>query len=282
MTLHGPRVLFSMAILVVVCSASSAQIATKDRRRQAFVPPPPTVFRITDLDLRDPHIFVDLGIFCPDFTDTGILTVNSVNQQFQDSISLDNDADGFLDLNLMLILQPLVPNGSSGSLTVLEGICTEPLATTQCVVNPVASADAVNYSNADLGTLLGPIAGTLRPYSPAVISAAAPGFVTEPTELTLDLGSLSFSLQDAQIAATYTGSPVSLVQGLIRGFLEESVADAALLPPDLAVVGGLPLSSLLPGGANNCNSGDDRDSGGPSSGWWVYLNFEAEQVPFSF
>ena len=42
------------------------------------------------------------------------------------------------------------------------------------------------------------------------------------------------------------------------------------------------VSSLLPGGTGNCNSGDDRDIGpGGVRGWWVYFNFTAEPVTWS-
>jgi hypothetical protein len=48
------------------------------------------------------------------------------------------------------------------------------------------------------------------------------------------------------------------------------------------VLGDVPLSSLLPGGADNCAGHDDRDTGpGGESGWYAYLTFSAEAVAYS-
>jgi hypothetical protein len=46
------------------------------------------------------------------------------------------------------------------------------------------------------------------------------------------------------------------------------------------IVGGQPLSSVLPGGAGNCAAGDDRDVLDAVTGWWFYLNYPADEVPY--
>jgi len=85
-------------------------------------------------------------------------------------------------------------------------------------------------------------------------------------------------LSDAIIAAQYSGDD-DLLQGTIRGFLSAADAEATILPMDLPVVGGNPISAILKGGAGSsilC-SGDDTDG----EGWWFYVDFVAERVPWS-
>ena len=67
-----------------------------------------TALRINDLDLRDPHVFVNpFGSLCVDMTDTPFAGF-SVNGQLQTAIVGDaNPADGFLDLSTMLLFDPL-------------------------------------------------------------------------------------------------------------------------------------------------------------------------------
>ncbi len=48
--------------------------------------------------------------------------------------------------------------------------------------------------------------------------------------------------------------------GLMRGFLSEAEAATVLLPATLPIVGGQPITVLLPGGAGNCAAHDDRDT----------------------
>ncbi|MCU0757367.1 MAG: hypothetical protein MUE46_20025 [Xanthomonadales bacterium] len=69
--------------------------------------------------------------------------------------------------------------------------------------------------------------------------------------------------------------------GLLRGFLTEAAADATLLPADLPVIGGRPLSSLFRGGTGNCSTGpSDKDTLDGVSGWWFYFEIRAVPVPY--
>lgn len=54
-----------------------------------------------------------------------------------------------------------------------------------------------------------------------------------------------------------------------------------LLPADLPVVGGQPLSILLPGGTGNCAGHDDCDLFEGVTGWWFYFEYVAEPVPWT-
>jgi hypothetical protein len=105
--------------------------------------------------------------------------------------------------------------------------------------------------------------------------------VSARTTITIDLGGIPITLRDAQIAATYVGTPASnTTNGLLRGFISETEANATILPSSLPLVGGQRLSSLLPGGMGNCSTRDDRDTNAGVRGWWFYLNFTAPLVPW--
>jgi len=79
------------ALLLATTTASSAQS--------------PAGFRFADLDLRDPHLFVD-AFGCRDITDTPLLGF-SVNGTLQTRIQTDGDGDGSLDLSYLVEFLPL-------------------------------------------------------------------------------------------------------------------------------------------------------------------------------
>ena len=250
----------------------------------------PNVFRFTDLDLRDPHVFVDAGIFgCFDFTDEPIPVAGlSFNGSLDDQITGDADGDGFLDLSTLLLFRQLVLSASGERVDFDNGLCLAPAEmpwtplrgslTTGCVADPTTEPLILTYDGLDAGTCLDTVAGTTSGYLPGVTEPGAPCFVTVAETVPFQLGDLTVTLEDVQIAATFAGDPVALDSGLIRGFLSEADADTLLLPPDLPLVGGQPLSILLPGGTGNCAAGDDRDTHNAVSGWWFYFNYAASRV----
>jgi hypothetical protein len=85
-------------------------------------------------------------------------------------------------------------------------------------------------------------------------------------------------LHQVQVGATYMGT-TSLINGVLRGFLTEADADNT----NIAFFGPItaPLSSFLPGGDHNCASFSDKDTLNSTPGWWIYLNFTAESVPWT-
>ena len=88
-------------------------------------------------------------------------------------------------------------------------------------------------------------------------------------------------LQDVQVGATYSGNPATgMSNGVLRGFISETDANNVVLPADMPIIGGDPLSVLLPGGAGCCAGHDARDYGldGTTLGWWFYFNFPAAKV----
>lgn len=246
-------------------------------------------YRFTDLDLRDPHVFVDASFFgCPDVTDTPFFLAPdfTANGEFQDSVQLDGDGDGLLDLSALVLMDPLDQVSATTPMEVDFPDCTAPMASTVCTGS--GSSTATTANNSSSGTCLGELAGTTSGYSPAIVEATAIAgsacFASDSETITIDLAGIVVTLEDSFIGARYSGDPATgLVNGLVRGFISEANADATILPDTLPVVGGEPLSLLLPGGSGNCSSNDDRDIGpdGSTVGWYFYLNFVATEVPYT-
>ena len=122
-------------------------------------------------------------------------------------------------------------------------------------------------TNQASGTCLGPIAGTIPP-GRVVNEPSAPCYASVMgTEFVLGLGTISLRFVDTRFAAQYVGDPPTrLVTGLVRGFFRE--ADAAMI-----VFAGAPLSERL--------RASDRDMRDGEPGWWFYLAFTAEPVPYT-
>lgn len=258
----------------------------------------PVGFRFTDLDLKDPHLFATV-IFCLDVTNSP-LGQDGVNPLLQNNIQNDEDNDGFLDLSLVNTFSPLVQ--TAGSMTAADLVfpdCTAPMSSTSCELPAGADhtpATAVNMGSS--AVCLGPIAGTTSGYSPALVSPTAPGggtcYSAFAGTVTISLGGIPITLQDAYIAGEWFGSPATEIRdGMIRGFISEADADATIIPEGLTgfdSIDGEPLSSLLRGGTNNCDdpapSVGDKDTytpqgGSPITGWYFYLNFSAARVPYT-
>jgi cysteine-rich repeat protein len=240
---------------------------------------PIVAFRFSDLDLRDPHVFVNF-LGCRDVTDTPLVGF-SVNGELQTNIQTDDDADGQLDLSPVLVFRAYSQTAATQPIELHFADCTAPMSSTSCMASggTVTTATATNMAG---GQCLAALAGTLFPYTPAVTATTAPCFVTNAVTVTLDLGGIPITLQDAQVAATYVGNPATtFTNGLLRGFITEADANATIIPSSFPLVGGMPLSSLLPGGSGNCASHSDKDTNGGVMGWWFYLNFPASRVPWS-
>jgi len=258
-------------IFAVVLLLSSPLLAAQSTR-----------FRISDLDLRDPHIWA-IAIGCTDLTD---LPNVGLNPQIQASIQGDAGGDGFLDASTLLEFLPLDQSAATNLFDAGAANCTAPVASTTCgvIATPLLAGDATLPLSGNCGQ---PIAGTTRPYTPPVTNASSPCFRSITGTLTLNLGGVSVALTDAQIAATFDGTPpaTSLSNGLMRGFLSEADANATIIPATVPLIGGRPLASVLAGGTGACPAFSDKDTGpGSVTGWYFYLNFPAQRLnedPFS-
>jgi hypothetical protein len=244
---------------------------------------PPDSLRFSDLDLRDPHLFVDVPVLgCLDLTDDGVAgLVPSFNEQVEESITTDGDGDGLLDLSLLLLFRPFNPAIEDGSLAFAGADCSAPLGTTTCTPATGSGSTFLSYESLLPGPCLEAVAGTTSGYSPAVDEPAPPCFASHPADFELDFGGIPVRLAEARLAATWMGEPpFRFEHGLLMGFLSEADADAILIPPEVPLVGGQPLSVMLPGGTGNCAPGDDRDTLNSVIGWWFYLNYVADSVPY--
>lgn len=242
----------------------------------------PVVLRLTEVRVREPHFFVRPLFSCIDFTDKGAFGEPSINELLNASIREDDpeDPDGMLDLSLLLLFRPFDAAAAGGTVEFGSGQCSAPADSTECDVEPAALPSPTRFSNESVGQCLRADEGHLstQSYEPRPATIVGPCFKTEPMDATLRLGVLELPLRDVTIAATYEGT--ALQSGMLRGFLRQSDADTNLLPPDLAAVGGQPVSIMLPGGEDNCADHDDRDERDGELGWWLYVDFTAERVAY--
>ena len=236
----------------------------------------PRAYRFNDLDLRDAHTWVNF-LGCRDATDTPLAGF-STNGSLQSSVQTDANADSFLDFSPTLLFRDLDQAAATQPLELFYAACSAPLAGTTCrrgVSSPI-SVTATNMSAGQCSTFL---AGTVRPYTPAITSTSGPCFVTDAITLPINILGVPLTLTDARISATYVGDPAtSLTNGLLMGFLSEADANSSILPSTLPLIGGRAISSLLPGGTGNCNATSDKDVNNGVTGWWLYFNFPATHV----
>ncbi len=226
--------------------------------------------RIVNLQLRDPHLFTQISIFCTDITD-------SANAQINSTLSADSDEDGYLDNSPTLLFRPLHSNGRRGLAHVGNAVCTAPSAGTSCEAG-AEPPQPIEYGSLAVGTCLAPIPGTVRPYAPAVDNSVGPCFASDQAEIDFDIG-MPLPLQDIRLGGSWRESPTpGLGNGLLYGFLTEEAAAAMLIT--LPLIGTVPLASLLPGGTGNCAAHSDRDVHNDVPGWWFYFNYIADQVPY--
>jgi cysteine-rich repeat protein len=242
----------------------------------------PTAFRVTTLRIIDPHLFIELSGNCADIT-------TYVNDTLiKNAIEMDGDdpPDGLLDLTLLSVFEPLDQAAAASPMDIVFGECTAPLATTTCSAGPATERVDSNANNQATGECLGVLADTLNPAYTAPVTPDGPCYVSDVEAFEIQLGSVVVPLEDAYVAGTYVGNPATqLADGLIRGFISEATADATILPADLPLVGGRPLSDLL-GGSIACTGGtipaDDRDMGpGGVVGWYFYVNVTSAEVPYT-
>jgi cysteine-rich repeat protein len=236
----------------------------------------PTAFRFTEMQLRDPHTFVSI-IGCNDITDRGIVAVNDLINK---AITMDQDNDGKRDFNAFTVFRPLLQGTATGPVDVSIGDCLQNLS--QCAFRPSLPPARATATNLTTGTCLAAIPGTTnsRYSSDPPNTARGPCFSSDPQTLRIELAGIPITLTNARAAATYEGNPAATTtNGLLMGFISETDANNTMLPADLPLVGGRPLSLLLAGGTGNCQTQfSDKDTLNGVVGWWFYLNFKAEKI----
>lgn len=273
------------ALLALVCGCYSNDYLDGLCANTGYCPPPPpespVAFRITSLELVDPHTYtfdLVLGV-CTDST----ATLNGFIAQ-----SLAN-----YDVSNALVLRPLDPDSAVVKLQYVSAFCIDgqPTNCTDRMVDPALSVDADAF-NRIAGACGGSAPNSQNPaYSdpaqpapPCLVSAQIPGMplrlAAQPGMLPLDL-----ALVEVEIAAAYAidAEPQQLVHGVIRGFMP---ATTAMLSAGQANGIGFIPWNLLAGGAgcqvDAMNSFSDIDNHGVhGQGVWMYFNFTAERVQWA-
>jgi cysteine-rich repeat protein len=280
---------------------------------------PPTAFRDAQLELVSPRIVLNVPLGgCQDITNScaraGFLgcQADSINTQLATGVTLDTSSplDGLLDLSVVNIFRPLGPASATSPFDIVIGAaCTAPMATTSCSLGTGTSVSTIANNMVGGSTCFAPVAadvntraGAPAAYAPTANTVSGPCFVTNETVITIALAGINIPLERARVSATYSGSPPNqLVSGVIVGFLPERAAADILLPATLpSLIANKPLYNFLQAGGrpvNNtagvsvtsaCNIGggtaeDDADNvtGPAARGFWFFLNFRANVVPWT-
>lgn len=223
-------------------------------------------FRLNSVAVRDPHLFASvLGIEMD-------ITESNVNQPLTAALNMDGDADtpadGFYDLGFALVFDPLdQADGGAGSMTFANSQCAAGAEPSACGLLPTTVEYPSTYISQAAGFCQEANPANLPPgYDPPPGSTSGPCFVSAAAAVTIATSSFSLPLENATVAARYVGDPAgNLVEGTLIGWVSNEAADSALLAEDLPVVGGQPLSAVLPEEAR-----DDNDTG-----WWFHIAFTA-------
>jgi hypothetical protein len=240
----------------------------------APVDAPAAAFRVTELFVRDPHVYLSNYA---DITDKPFLGTSVNGSLIANGLTMDYDMDGFLDVSILPIVRPLDPRAKQASLQLVDARCALADAG-QCQLSSKPGLDAHwTIENRMQGACLEPMAGTTSNYTPAIGVPMAPCFVTtEGRDLMINLGGISIAMTEARIAATYVGDPpAQLGDGLLAGFVSTKHAMEALLPTYLPLIGGTPLTDYL-----DQSDSDAMQSPTGESGYWLYINFVATPVDY--
>ena len=258
------RSVLALTVFLSIVAGTASGAGAEDR----------AVFRMTSLNLRDPHVYISF-LGCRDVTDTPLVGY-SVNGETANQIAVDGDGDGYLDLSLLLMLRSTSDAAECDVLTLADGLCLAPATTTECRPYVDGHSFSEPFSTSSVGICLAPFVGTTRPYAPAIASSSAPCFAAAGTTISLFSGGLPFVLEGTSVGGTLVGDPPTQVtNGLLRGFLRESVANSTIIPNSFPLLGGQALSAILPGGdppgtGASCALHSDLDLGldGVTRGWW--------------
>ncbi len=107
-------------------------------------------------------------------------------------------------------------------------------------------------------------------------------WASPPVDFTVVLGSVvQIPLSEVVIAAQWDADPAdNVVSGLIRGFMTEADAIATVIDPSTTFIGGQSLKDSFGHDGSAPGDCDERDDNNGVLGYWVYLGFEAESVPW--
>lgn len=240
----------------------------------------PMSFRITELNLRDPHVFAGTT----DITEMQVLGQSVNRTLIPDKLTKDSDGDGAIDVSVVALLAPFDPSASPAvtpTLTFVNANC--PLnggASSAC--KPLAGSAGLmttwTLEQRQSGNCLEPMPGTTSSYQPAITVPSGPCFLsTEGNDLTMDLGGIKINVTAARVSATYQAQPAGLIKGLLAGFVTRTAAEQATLPSGAGpMVGGDSLDMYI-----RMRDYDQSASPNGQDGFWMYLNFVAKPITYT-
>lgn len=256
---------------------------------------PPTAYRITELRLVDPHIWITVPLFgnCADITDNGVFGQPSANQQLGASLTDSPPADGYFDFNMLSVFRPVNPLLATTPVDLVIGACTAAATSiqSQCNVgaNGTLQSNTSNNKTSGVCYQADPTTLTTSPNYPDPNIVSAPCFVTGSATTTVNAGGLLLNLTASRLSGVYSPSdnPISIINGVLSGFISETSAKTTTFPASVPILGGQPLYKALADAkrtGSSCASHSDRDVGkGPNGedGYWFYINVTAQKVTWS-
>jgi hypothetical protein len=240
----------------------------------------PMSFRITELQLRDPHVFAGTT----DITEQQVLGQSVNRTLIPDKLTKDADGDGAIDVSVVALLAPFDPTAAPG------GMATLTFVNASCPVSggangtckPLAGNKGLETTwtleQRQSGNCLEPMQGTTSNYQPAIAIPSGPCFLSaEGNDLTMDLGGIKIDVIAARVSAAYQSQPAGLVKGLLAGFVTRTAAEQATLPSVAgSMVGGESLSTYI-----RARDYDQSASPNGQDGFWMYLNFVAKPITYT-
>ena len=264
-------------------------------------------FRMNSLGLTDPviHLNGPVSVSCNEGLHPLVVTAlsNSTREDRGSDFAPIESLDGLVDLGFVFTFTPLDKSNAAetdGAFILSDCDRISKPSPVPPEPNPTPCAptitqdppyevtfDAVSQTS---GTCLEALPGTVTsfpPNPPHVVNPVVAGddgcWVSDPFVFQVILGSVvQFPLEDTRIATNWTPDPTTgLINGLIRGFISQELADTVLIDPGTLFIGGQTLTqSFFPEGAAD-GPCDPRDTGpGGVIGFYVYLPFTAEAVPW--
>ncbi len=227
-------------------------------------------YRVTEMTLADPHVFLEFAGTCIDGTDIASV---GFNQQLERVISTNM-------LNMILLFTPFDTEAESTPFALhTRAACSGSVCS--AALGPVGTT-AENQAE---GVCLDAVEDSLTDGYGEPNAPAASCFASTEQTVNLTVGT-SITLDRAQAAGTYAGR--SITDGVVRGFLTFEAARATTVSIMPEFGGDRTLYELLrssdeEGGAcrtraMEASDADDIDGDGEEDGWWVYLNYTAQRV----
>lgn len=254
------------------------------------VPRNQSVFRFESLAVRAPVSSIEVNAVVTSSCDSNLFEEanadigipKALNLGIQESMTMDVDMDGMLDLNILTVFDNANPLEGQ-NVELVFGLCN---GERDCMPDPAMPSQPTAYTVQDGNCVEVPAELASRVNHPGANGERClvtdPG--TVPFSITTASGSLAFDLHGAVAAAEYSGG--TLTKGLLKGFLRKSEAETVVLEPNFNVT----LNYAFPGGATEdititglgyiraCGTPDDLDEGPDGEpGWWFYMNFTAAQ-----